>query len=130
MNLVSRVNNLLGLDSSSVRSQSALVRRVAENCRQHLTRRGHTVLTHGMAVELKRQFNIAVTKQCLDGLRVGSAANQERRQAVAKVVETRTGVDHPPPFAHVRPDAMKEFQPSLQLAADSLRVRNTWLLAF
>ena len=48
------VKNLLGLDPSSVRSQSALVRRrMAENCNQRLSRRGHTVLTKGMNIELK-----------------------------------------------------------------------------
>src|SRR5207302_1261186 len=39
----------------------------------------------------------------------------------AEDCEIRTGADHPPPIARNHPDAMKEFQPSLQRAADNLR---------
>ncbi len=69
------------------------MRRVAENCSKHLTCRSYTVLTNGMAIELKRQFNIAVAKQRLDCLRIGSDADQERRQTVPKIVEAEpTGI--------------------------------------
>jgi hypothetical protein len=34
--------------------------------------------------------------------------------------EIQTGADHPLPAGRVHPDAMKEFQPSLQLAVDNL----------
>jgi len=40
-----------------------------------------------MTVELNRELNIAVPKQSLHGLWIGSDANQERCQTVAKVVE-------------------------------------------
>ena len=40
-----------------------------------------------MAVKLQGQFDIAVAEQSLDGLRIGSDADQERGQTVAKVVE-------------------------------------------
>ena len=65
-------------DSHSVRSQSALIRRVTENRHQHFSGCRHAALTDSVAVRLKRQFDITVSKQSLYGLWIGSDANQER----------------------------------------------------
>src|SRR5207302_5712629 len=46
--------------SFSVRFQSALVRRMAEYCNEHFSCCGHPILADGVAVELKRELNIAV----------------------------------------------------------------------
>src|SRR6266704_168130 len=72
---------------SSVRFQSALVHCVAQNRSQHFSRCGHPVLADSVAVKLQRQFDIAVAKQSLYGLWIGSDANQERRQTVPKIVK-------------------------------------------
>ena len=68
----------------------------------------------------------------MDGLRIGCHANPERGQTVANGCGVRTGVDHPPPVAAVRPDAVRERQLSLPRAADSLRPAYSYarLLAF
>ncbi len=60
---------------------------MAEYRDEHFSCRGHPILAYGMTVELKRELNIAVPKQSLHGLWIGSHANQERCQTVAKVVE-------------------------------------------
>jgi len=60
---------------------------VAEYRDEHFSCRGHPILADGMTVELNRELNIAVPKQSLHGLWIGSDANQERCQTVAKVVE-------------------------------------------
>ena len=82
-----RAKNLGRRDFSSVRFQSALIRRVTENRNQHFPCCRHTILADRMAIELERQFDIAVTKQGLYSLRIGSHADQKRCQTVAKVVE-------------------------------------------
>jgi hypothetical protein len=64
---------------SSVRFQSALVHCVAQNRSQHFSRCGHAILADRVAVKLQRQFDIAVAKQSLYGLWIGSDANQKRR---------------------------------------------------
>jgi len=69
--------------------QSALVPRLAEYRQQHFPCRSHTILAYSMGIKLKRQFHIAVAKQGLDSLRIGSHANQERCQTVAKVVKSK-----------------------------------------
>ena len=74
-----------------------------------------------MAVKLERQLHVAVTKQGLYSFWIGSHADQKRCQTVAKVVEAEIGGDHRPRVGRVRLDAMKEFQLSLQPAADNLR---------
>ena len=73
---------------SSVRSQSALIRRVAKNRHQHLPRGGHAVLADSVAVKLERQLDIAVSKQSLHSLWIGSDANQKRRETVAMIVKS------------------------------------------
>jgi len=73
--------------SFSVRFQSALVLGVAEYRNEHFSCRGHPILADGMAVELKRELNIAVAKQGLHSFWIGSHADQKRCQTVAKVVE-------------------------------------------
>ena len=65
-----------------IRSQSALVHCVAQNRSQHFSRCGHAILADSVAVKLQHQFDIAVAKQSLYGLRIGSDANQKRRQTV------------------------------------------------
>ena len=75
------------ITSSSVRFQSALVRRVTQNRNQHFPCCGHSILTDRMAVKLERQLHIAVTKQGLYSFWIGSHADQKRCQTVAKVVE-------------------------------------------
>ena len=57
------LKNLVRRDSFSVRFQSALVCRVTENRNQHFPCCRHTILADRMAIELERQFHIAVTKQ-------------------------------------------------------------------
>src|SRR5438045_9410332 len=81
------LKNLVRRDSFSVRFQSALVCRVTENRNQHFPCCRHTILADRMAIELERQFDIAVTKQGLYSLRIGSHADQKRCQTVAKVVD-------------------------------------------
>ena len=61
---------------SSVRFQSALVHCVAQNRSQHFSRSGHAILADSVAVKLQRQFDIAVAKQSLYGLWIGSDANR------------------------------------------------------
>ena len=82
-----RAKNLGRRDFSSVRAQSALIRRVAENRNQHFPSGGHAILADSVAVKLERQFDIAVTKQGLYSFWIGSHADQKRCQTVAKVVE-------------------------------------------
>jgi hypothetical protein len=45
-------NNLRGCDPSTVRFQSALVHRVAENCCKHFPRGGHAIPADRMSVDL------------------------------------------------------------------------------
>jgi hypothetical protein len=47
-------------------------------------------LADSVAVKLKRQFDIAVPKQSLHCLWIGSDANQERCEAVAEVVKSES----------------------------------------
>ena len=55
-------------DSHSVRSQSALIRRVTENRHQHFSGCRHAVLTDSVAVRLKRQFDITVEAEFVRSL--------------------------------------------------------------
>jgi hypothetical protein len=64
-------------NSSAVRFQSALVRRVAENRCKHFPRCGHAIPADCMSVDLKRQLDIAVTQQSLYGFGIGSDADKE-----------------------------------------------------
>src|ERR1700730_6884525 len=76
------VKNLAQTASFSVRSQSAFVRRMAENRSQHCPCRSHAILTDSVTVELKCQLDIAVTKQSLHGFWIGLDADEERCKAV------------------------------------------------
>jgi len=71
-----------------VRSQSALVCRVAEDRSYHFSYSGHAIPADCVSVELKRQLDVAVAKQSLHGFWIGSDANQERCQTVTECVET------------------------------------------
>lgn len=84
------IKGLAPITFSLVCSQSALIRHVAENRNSHFPRGGHAILADSVAVKLGRQFDIAVSKQSLHRLWIGSDANQERRETVAKVVKSES----------------------------------------
>jgi hypothetical protein len=77
-------------NSSSVRSQSALVSCVAENRRQHFPCCSHAIPTDRVRVELKRKLDVAVAKQRLHGLWIGSDTDEKRRETVAQIVKTES----------------------------------------
>ena len=83
-------NNLRGCDPSTVRFQSALVHRVAENCCKHFPRGGHAIPTDRVRVELKRKLDVAVAKQRLHGFWIGSDTDEKRRETVAQIVKTES----------------------------------------
>ena len=82
------VKNLDPHDFSSVRSQSALIRRVAENRRKHFSSCDHAIPADCMSVELKRQLDVAVAQQSLHGLWIGSDTDEKRRETVAQIMQT------------------------------------------
>jgi hypothetical protein len=84
------VKSLARQGSSSVRFQSALVRRVAENCGEHLSCCGHAIPADCMSVELKCQLDIAVAKQGLYGFWIASDADEKRRETVAQIIKVES----------------------------------------
>ena len=87
------LNNLGRCSPFSVRFQSALLFRVAENPCQHSSRRGYAIPTDRVRVELKRQLDVAVAKQRLHGFWIGSGADPDMRRPVSEVrrVSVRSG---------------------------------------
>jgi hypothetical protein len=63
--------------------------RMSKYGHQHFPCRSHCGLPDSMGIKLKRQFHIAVAEQGLHGLWIGSRADQERCQTVAKVVKSK-----------------------------------------
>jgi hypothetical protein len=99
------VKNLGAVAFLLVRFQSALIRGMTENRIQHFSRCDPAILADSVAVELERQFDIAVAEQGLNGLRIGSDANEERRQAVPKIMEAKPAwiiLHHSPVFVPMR----------------------------
>jgi hypothetical protein len=84
------LKNLRLCDPSAVRSQSALLCRVAENRCEHFSCCRHAIPTDCVSVELKRQLDVAVAKQSLYGFWIGSDADEKRRETVAQMVKTES----------------------------------------
>src|SRR5215469_3098361 len=84
------VRELAWRDLPSVRSQSAIVRRVAENRREHFSCCCHPVPADCMSVELKCQPDGAVAKQSLYRFWIGSDADEKRRETVAQIMKTES----------------------------------------
>ncbi len=71
------VKNLAQFASFSVRTQSAFVRRMAENRNQHCPRRRHAMIADTMGIKPKCQLDITVAKQSLYSFRIGLDADEE-----------------------------------------------------
>ena len=84
------VKNLGRRHSPSVRFQSALVCRVAEDRCKHFPCCGHAIPADCMSVELKCQLDVAVAKQSLHGLWIGSDTDEKRRETVAQIMKTES----------------------------------------
>jgi hypothetical protein len=61
---------------------------MAENRSQHFPCGDHAIAADCVGVELKRQLNVAVAKQSLYGLWIGSDPDEKWREAVAQIVKT------------------------------------------
>ena len=84
------LKNLRRCSSCAVRFQSAFVRRVAENRGEHLSGCRHAIPADCVRVELKRQLDVTVTKQGLNGLWIGSDADEKRRETVAQIMKSES----------------------------------------
>jgi len=78
---------------------------VAKNSCEHFPCCYHAIATDCVGGELKRQLDVAVTKQSLYGFWIGSDADQKRGETVAQIVKTKSSwvvIDKPSPQVAVR----------------------------
>ena len=84
-----------------------------------------------MSIELKRQFDVAVAKQSLHSFRIGSDADEKRRETVAQIMKTESAwvvVDQPSSDVPVRRKTAGLHRGWPQMIFDK-HVRNPWLFA-
>ena len=82
--------DLARIASSSVRSQSAFIRRVAEYRNQHCPCCSHAIVADAVGIALKSQLDITVAKQRPYRFRIGLDADEERCEAVTQIVEAES----------------------------------------
>ena len=63
---------------------------MAEDRSQHFPCGDHTIPADCVGVELKRQLDVAVAKQRLQSLWIGSDPDEKRREAVAQIMKTES----------------------------------------
>ena len=84
------MKDLACIVSSSVRFQSAFIRRVAENRNQHCPCCSHAIVADSVGIALKSQLDMIVAKQSLYRFRISPDADEERCQAVTQIVEAES----------------------------------------
>jgi hypothetical protein len=84
---------------------------MAENRSQHFPSCEHAIAADCVSVELKRQLDVAVAKQSLHSLWVGSDPDKKWREAVAQIMKTESSRIVIHESAVICPSAMKECLP-------------------